>query len=499
MTHQDISSITEKARKAQSIWAKLPYREKERRIKKAGACLAKRREEIVEIIHRENGKLAIDALAAEVIPALMAIPYYINLGRSFCKSKRIHGGNILMVYKHSRLVYKPWGVVGIISPWNYPFSIPFSEVIMALLAGNAVILKTASLTSGAGTMIAEILKVAELPEGLFTNIEMPGKDAGPAFVNSGIDKLFFTGSTSVGKELMALAAGRLLPLVLELGGADAAIVCKDADIDRSVAGIIWSGFSNAGQSCGGVQRVLVHKDIYSAFMEKLKEKVQVLRMGYDHKCDIGPLIAKKQKEEVKRQIKACPEQGAEIAVQSPDTMKEESLFIPAIVLTNIKPGMPIWDDEVFGPVIGVIPFSDYQEALDIANSSPYALTGSVWSRNGRQAQKLAVQINAGSIMINDHLMSHGLAETPWGGFNDSGLGRTHGEEGFKEMLRVKVIIDDLLPGAKREPWWQPYSDKIYKGLSALGDLLGNPCPIKQLRAFPAVVKFFLITWKKDGA
>ena len=347
-------------------------------------------------------------------------------------------------------------------------------------------------------MIAEILKAAELPEGLFTNIEMQGKEAGPAFVNSTIDKLFFTGSTSVGKELMALAAGRLLPLVLELGGADAAIVCKDADIDRAVAGIIWSGFANAGQSCGGVQRALVHKDIYSAFMEKLKEKVQTLRMGYDQNSDIGPLIAEKQKEDVKRQIKECLDLGAEIAFQSPGNMEEDDLFIPAIVLSNLKPGMPIWDDEIFGPVVGVIPFNDYQEALDLANSSPYALTGSVWSRSKKQAQKIAAQINAGAIMINDHLMSHGLAETPWGGFGASGLGRTHGEEGFKEMLKVKVIIDDILPGAKRETWWQPYSDKIYKGLSALGDLLGNPCIIRRIRALPVVVKFFMISWKKDG-
>ena len=486
----------EKARNAQKIWAALSYKEKAKRIKKAGRALAQKREEIIEIISRENGKLAIDALAAEVIPALMAIPYYVRLGQCFNKSHPIGGGNILMVYKRSRMIFKPWGVIGIISPWNYPFSIPFSEVIMALLAGNAVFLKTASLTPGAGRIIAEILKEADLPDGLFTNVEMPGKEAGPAFINSGVDKLFFTGSTSVGKELMALAVPRLLPLVLELGGADAAIVCKDACLDRAVAGIIWSGFSNAGQSCGGVQRVLVHMDIYDKFMDKLKQKVQALSMGKDFSCDLGPLIGKKQKEEVQKQIAECLENGAQIAAQSPGNIEDESLFVPAIVLTNIKSGMPIWDDEVFGPVIGVIPFSNYTEALEIANSSPYALTGSVWSRKPRFAKKLAANINAGSVMINDHLMSHGLAQTPWGGFGASGIGRTHGEDGFREMLKTKVIIEDLLPFAKREPWWQPYSEKIYKGLCALGDLLSNPCPVKRFLAFPKVVKFFLLTWKK---
>jgi len=508
MTRNEIPELVNKARKAQSLWAELSYNERARRIKKAGHSLAEKRDEVTEIIHNENGKLNIDALAAEVIPALMAIPYYFKQGRRLCKPQKVRGGNILMIYKQSRMIYKPWGVVGIISPWNYPFSIPFSEVIMALLAGNAVILKTASLTPGSGRIIAEILKAANLPDGLFVNVELAGSEAGPAFVNGGIDKLFFTGSTAVGKELMALAAQRLLPLTLELGGADAAIIRKDADIDRAVAGIIWAGFSNAGQSCGGIQRVLVHRDIHDKFLEKLKTKVEALKSGNDVSSDLGPLIAKKQKEKVRKQVEECLSQGAKIAAQSPafklsdgsaaGSLDDESTFLPVIVLTGVKRGMPIIDDEVFGPVVAVIPFGNDGEALDIANDSSYALTASVWSKNRSQAKKIAANINAGSIMINDHLMSHGLAETPWGGFGDSGLGRTHGENGFREMLRVKAVIDDVLPGARREPWWQPYSQKVYKGLAALGALLGERNLFKKLGALPAIVSFFMAAWKKDG-
>jgi len=504
---QDISLVVEKARKAQSIWEAIPYSQKAKRIKKAGKCLAEIRDEVVEIIHRENGKLATDALAAEVIPALMAIPYYVSLGRKLCKPKAISGGNILMSYKRSKMVYKPWGVIGIISPWNYPFAIPFSDVITALLAGNAVILKTASVTPGAGKIIARILEAADLPEGLFTNIEIPGKEAGPALISAGIDKLSFTGSTAVGKELTILAAERLLPVALELGGADAAIVCKDADIYRAVSGIIWAGFANAGQSCGGAQRVIVHRDIYDKFMELLKIKTEALKPGNDLSCDLGPLINKKAKEEIRKQINDCLSQGAKIAAQSrafktPDgntagTLDDDSLFAPAMVLTGVKTGMPIIDDEIFGPVISVAEFKDDKEAIELANTSPYALTGSVWSRNKKYAMKLAAEINAGSIMINDHLMSHGLAQTPWGGFGYSGTGRCHGEAGFREMQKAKVVINDIIPGARREPWWQPYSEKIYNGLSALGDLLGGSF-FKKIAAFPVVVKFFLITWKKDG-
>jgi succinate-semialdehyde dehydrogenase/glutarate-semialdehyde dehydrogenase len=520
---QDIAVLAEQARKAQHIWAGYSYRERARRIQKAGRSLAAKRDAIIDVIHNENGKLAIDAFATEVIPALMAVPYYIKAGKRLCKDHAICGGNILMAYKHSRMAYQPWGVVGIISPWNYPFAIPFSEVIMALLAGNAVILKTASLTPGSGRIIAEILEAADLPAGLFVNVEMPGKEAGPAFIDSGIDKLFFTGSTNTGKELMALAARRLLPLTLELGGADAAIIRKDADIDRAVSGIIWAGFSNGGQSCGGAQRVFVHHEIYNALLEKLKQKVTALRPGNDPStdasCDLGPLASMKAKKEFRTQIESCLAAGAETFVQSRTFVhnktivqnetsvtydgniagcpEDDSLFAPAIVLTGIKPGMPIMEDEIFGPVIGVMPFKDDTEAVNLANASPYALTGSVWSRDKRQAQKMAALVNAGSVMINDHLMSHGLAQTPWGGFGASGLGRTHGEAGFREMLKAKVIINDILPGAKREPWWQPYSQKIYRGLIALSDLLSGSL-LQRIRALPAVIKFFLVTWKKDG-
>ena len=504
----DIRRLVEESRKAQSFWAELPYTERARCMKKAARSLAEKREEITGIICRENGKLAVDALAAEVIPAIMAFSYYIRQGRRFIESQKIRGANPLMLNKRSRVVYRPWGVIGIISPWNYPFSIPFSEAVMALLAGNGVILKTASVTPGCGRVIASVLEAAGLPGGLFSSVELPGGEAGPAFINSGVDKLFFTGSTKVGKELMALAAARLLPLTLELGGADAALVRSDADIERAVSGIIWAGFSNAGQSCGGVQRVLVHRDIYREFMEELSRRVEALRPGNDVSCDLGPLISLKRKEEVRKQVEACLAKGGEIAAQSrafslPDgrmagALEDESLFAPALVLVNVKAGTPIMDEEIFGPVIAVIPFENDREALDIANASPYGLSASVWSRNRKQAKRLAGEINAGSVMINDHLMSHGLAETPWGGFGDSGLGRTHGEAGFREMLKARVIVDDLLPGVKRDLWWQPYSQKVFSGLTALGDFLAGPGLGKRIRAFPGVVRIFLRTWEKDG-
>jgi succinate-semialdehyde dehydrogenase/glutarate-semialdehyde dehydrogenase len=496
MKTPDVAELIQKAQEAQSRWVELPYRERARRIKNTARRLGAEIGEITETIHRETGKLRIDALAAELLPAILGISYYIKNGKSFCAPRRIRGGSLLMFNKQSRYVFSPWGVVGIISPWNYPFSIPFAEVVMALLAGNAVILKVASLNPGVGRTLAELFGAAELPPGLFTLLEMPGAEAGPALIAGGVDKLFFTGSTAVGRELLALAAPRLLPLVLELGGADAAIVRADADLDRAAAGIVWAGFSNAGQSCGGVQRVLVHRELYPAFLEKFAALVSRLRAGDDDEADLSPMITARQKEAVEKQVAACLARGARIAAQSPVPAGAGDRFYPATVLVDLSRDMPVMREEIFGPVAGVYPVADDKEALEIANASPYGLTASVWSRNRRRAREIAAQINAGAVMINDHLMSHGLAETPWGGFGDSGLGRTHGELGFREMLKTRVIVDETLWGAKRDIWWQPYSAKVYRGLRAIAELLAAPSLGRRLRALPGVLKIFLRYWKK---
>jgi succinate-semialdehyde dehydrogenase/glutarate-semialdehyde dehydrogenase len=497
----DVAGKIAAARPAQAAWAARSYRERAACLKKSVKHLGSRIDEITEIIHRENGKLKTDALAAEVLPALMAARYYIRRGRRFCAPRRTGGGSLLMFNKRSRLVYKPYGVIGIISPWNYPFAIPFSEVVMALLAGNAVILKTASITPGVGRALEALFNAAELPAGLFNYIEMPGREAGPAFIKGGVDKLFFTGSSATGRELMALAAERLLPLVLELGGADAAIICDDADTDRAARGMLWAGFSNAGQSCGGVQRVLVHEKIYRPFMEKFCAMVRELRPGSGNAADLGPMSTVRQKEVVQGQIDACLALGAEIAAQSGGAPADaepgaENRFLPATVLTGVTAAMPIMNAEVFGPVVAALPFKDDAEALRLANASCYGLTGSVWSRNSRRAKRLAAGINAGAVMINDHLMSHGLAETPWGGFGDSGIGRTHGELGFREMLKVQVIVDDILPLVKRNLFWHPYTEKVYRGIRAITELLGGRTAVSRLKALPGVLRIFFRYWEK---
>jgi succinate-semialdehyde dehydrogenase/glutarate-semialdehyde dehydrogenase len=497
ISSSDVPALAAKARIAQDAWARLPFGKRAWHLKKIGPYLGSHADELAEAIHRDNGKLAYDALSTEVLSAVMALSYYISHGKRFLSRRKVGLGNILMFNKASSMVYKPYGVVGIISPWNFPLAIPFSEVVMALLAGNAVILKTASSTAEVGRAIAAMFDAAGLPDGLFSYVEIKGSEAGKAFIEGGVDKLFFTGSTATGKELMALAAPRLLPLVLELGGADAAIVCSDADLDKAAKGIIWAGFSNAGQVCGGVQRVFVYRDAYESFLKKLCALVEKLHLGDDLDSDMGPLNNPRQKQSVRKQVEACLAQGAKIAARSPGgNLDDDTLFAPALVLTDVKAPMPVITEERFGPVVAVIPVADGDEAIRQANASPYGLSGSVWSRSHGKARKLAARLNAGSVMINDHLMSHGLAETPWGGFGDSGLGRTHGELGFREMLKAQAIVDDWLPLSKRSLVWQPYSAKLYKGVRAIVSFLAGPSLGSRIKAMPALMGVFFRYWKK---
>lgn len=493
------------ARVAQAEWAKFSWSERKRCIYKLVEHLAQHGEDLAATISRENGKTMVDALATEVVPATLAVRYYCKHGVRFMKPHPVKGGSILLANKRSVLFYEPYGVVGIISPWNYPFAIPFSEVVMALLAGNGVLLKVASNTLEVGRALAAAFESIDLPQGLFQYVEIPGKEAGPAMIHGGVDKLFFTGSTAVGRELMALASQRLVPLVLELGGADAAIVRADADLDRAAAGLVWAGLSNAGQSCGGVQRILVHQTVYDEFLGRLSQRVQSLRVGPAFSegepqwtCDMGCMTSLQQKQEVARQVRACLEQGAKIyARSSAGDMDGDGLDFPALLLTDVSPDMPIMREEIFGPVLAVVPVADDEEAIAIANDCIYGLTGSVWTRDRSAALELARRIRAGAVMINDHLMSHGLAETPWGGFGASGLGRTHGELGFREMLQPKVVVQDILPFAKKNLWWHPYSRNVFDGLLSILKLTGQRGFRNKIKALGRLVPFFFRYWDRS--
>ncbi len=505
-TKDEVFEAINRAKRAQKSWEQTPIEERIKQVRKIQKYLVQNAQLISQEISMENGKTKTDALATEVLPATIAIDYYCKNAKRFLKDKKIHGGNILLFNKKSKIIKSPYGVVGIISPWNYPFAIPFSEIIKAILAGNAVVLKTASISQLVGNRIKACIEAGELPENIFTLLNLSGKYAGDYFIEGGIDKLFFTGSVNTGKYLMKKAAEKLLPVSLELGGNDPMIVLKDADLDRAAWGTIWAGFQNSGQSCGGIERVYVQKEIYKTYLETLKNNLEKLKIGavvsggsdQNTEPDIGGLTTEQQYRTVEEHVKDAIEHGATIYYQhkiTPET-KKYNLIFPPTILTNVNHSMKVMIDETFGPVIGVMSFNDIEEAIVLANDSYLGLTASIWTKNRKLAQRLARKIQAGVITINDHLMSHGLAETPWGGIKQSGIGKTHGKMGFEEMLQHKVVVDDILHFAKKDLWWHPYNQKLYNGLEGAIYALYGKGILSKITGWTRVIGVFFRIFKK---
>lgn len=469
----DVRQAIARARAAQPAWAATPVRLRAAAVARLKDAIVDRADELAEIIARDTGKTRLDALATEVIPAATAAAWCSRQALRWLKDQKIPHSHFVTGNKKTRIRRVPYGVVGIISPWNYPFTIPFSEVVAGLLAGNAVLLKVAAQTQATGRALADLV-AAVAPPDVFQYLNVPGRIAGDALLSGGIDKLFFTGSVAVGKQLMAKASETLTPLVLELGGNDPMLVCPDADLDRASSGAVWAGLQNAGQSCGGVERIYVHASVYDAFLDQLCAKVSLLRIGPDtggHDIDIGSMTTLDQARKVRQQVAEAVAQGAVIRAQAAPPAGSDETFLPAVVLTNVDHSMAVMREETFGPVLGVMRVESMDEAVRLANDCNLALTASVWSRSRRTADELAQRIQAGVVMINDHLTSHALPEIPWGGFKQSGFGRTHGRLGFDEMTQPQAIVHDNMGWLRRNLWWHPYDTKLYDGMHGLMNLV----------------------------
>ena len=454
------------ARSAQKIWAQRSFKERARSIHRMRDYIVEHAEELSEIVSKSNGKTKVDALATEILPCTLACDWYARHAEKVLKDKKLPIDSILFFNKRTVMQRKPLGVVGIISPWNYPLSIPFGEVIMGLMAGNAVLLKVAAATPLVGEAINRIVAAGNLPKGLFQQIVGSGGAVSTGFLANGIDKIFFTGSVGVGKQLMEQAAETLTPLSLELGGNDPMLVFEDADLERAANGAAWAGFQNAGQSCGGVERVYVHESVYDDFLQLMIEKTKSLRhgVGQNFDVDIGSMTTRGQLNTVEQHVEDALKNGARIVAQSRPVGPQNGFFYPATLMVNTTEDMLLIREETFGPVIPVMKFSTEEEAIELANDSHLALTSSIWTKDLARGKRVAGLLESGVTTINDHLYTHGLSEMPWGGWKHSGLGRTHGHEGLLEMTHAKAINWDILPLAKRNLWWYPFDEETYQGL-----------------------------------
>ncbi len=460
----EFPEIFAKAELAQKGWAKVSYKKRSQYILKMADYIRDHADELSEIISKDNGKLKVDALNTEVIPSILSCKWYAKAAPKVLKDELILPPSLLFFNKWSKRIYQPIGTVGIISPWNYPFSIPFGEIVMALMAGNAVVLKVAAQTPLVGEAIENVIKSSGLPDGLFTNVVGSGSKVLEAMLANGAQKIFFTGSTYAGKQVMKSCAEYLVPCSLELGGNDAMVVLDDAPIERAVNGGMWAAYQNAGQSCGGVKRVYVHEKVYDEFVAMAAAKTKALRHGVNgYDVDMGAVSTEKQFQTLQKELDMALANGAKIEAQSQTVGSSEGYFFPATLLTDVTADMEFIKEEIFGPFMPIVKVSSEQEAIELANQSQYGLTASVWTKDHSRGMRIADQLEAGAVTVNDHLYTHGLCATEWGGPKESGIGRTHGTLGLYEVAEPKVINWDIMPGlSKKNAFWFPFDEGFYK-------------------------------------
>jgi acyl-CoA reductase-like NAD-dependent aldehyde dehydrogenase len=464
---EDVERVAEEVARVQRGWALVPLPERLRILRRATEVLVRRRAELADLISREGGKPNVEAAINDVGNATLTVDWVARAGLKYLSPERL-SDMPLVKYKTHWIVYHPLGVVGVISPWNFPLAIPVGEVAQALAAGNGVVLKPSEHTPLMGEASASVFEDAGLPDGLLRVIHGYGETGAALCEAEPIEKVFFTGSVATGRRVMELSARHGKPVMLELGGKDPAIVCADADIDRTVEGILWCSMLNSGQACAGIERLYVDRRIIGQFLPRLIEGSRALRTGDPSApdTDIGPMNNDAQYAKVVVQLEDALSRGAVLESGGPTEVPGSAgRFIAPAILTGVDHSMPIMTEETFGPVVGVMPFDTEEEAVRLANDSRYGLGASVWSRDVRRARLLAERIDAGMVWINDHAYTHGYGEGPWGGVKDSGVGVTHSKHGFYEMTEKRLVSED--PGWFRDGWWFPYGERIRRGFEAV--------------------------------
>jgi acyl-CoA reductase-like NAD-dependent aldehyde dehydrogenase len=471
---EDVQAVVDAVAAVQPAWARLTLAERGHHLERAAQVLLDESDAIRDLIVREQGKPRNEAFSMELLPTIDALGWIAKAGAEILAEEKIPMPQLFLKTKRSVFTYEPLGVIGVISPWNYPWSIPFGEVALALMAGNGVVLKPASLTPLLGERIAQVFVRAGVPEGLVRVVHGPG--TGAALAESSVGKVFFTGSVETGRGVGEACARRLKGCVLELGGKDPMIVLRDARMEHAVSGALWGGFANAGQTCSGIERVYVERSVADRFIAGVVAGAQKLRVGDPMSWDteIGPMVSGEQLEIVRDLVDDAVAAGAVLhcggVVEAPSGL-DGAFYAPA-VLTGVTHEMRIMREEIFGPVLPIIVVDSEAEAVARANDSEFGLGASVWTSDRARGERIAGELQSGMVWINDHMFSHGACQCAWGGVKDSGLGRTHSKFGLYECVNVKLRVWE--GSAVRDPWWHPYDETLGKALRETASLLYGP-------------------------
>jgi acyl-CoA reductase-like NAD-dependent aldehyde dehydrogenase len=456
MDEAQVRQAVQRARGAFRVWSRLDFGERREQLLRVRDHLLDCTDDVVGRICAETGKTRFEALFTEVFITADLIDFYARHGAKALRTQRVPAGPLALT-KRAYKVYEPLGVVAVISPWNYPFSLTMTPVVTALFAGNTVVLKPSEVTPLVGVLIGELFAQA-CDYADVVQIATGGGATGGNLVGAGVQKVCFTGSVATGKKVMAKAADSLTPVTLELGGKDPMIVLDDADIERAANGAVWGAFSNSGQTCIAVERAYVHANVYDEFVDKVVAKTRSVRQGADG--DIGSMTFPPQLDTVERHLADAREKGAKVLVGGKRRADLGDMYFEPTVLVDVDHSMAIMREETFGPVLPIVRVADEAEALRLANDSPYGLNSSVWTGSDERGRRVAGQLEAGNVCVNDCLISYGVAGLPFGGVKDSGIGRTHGIEGLQDMCRLKSVVEDRFK-LRREIQWYPTPKLAY--------------------------------------
>ncbi len=457
----DVRAAIARARAAQKEWAATPVKERCRKLLAFRDVLLEEAEDFCKRLSQENGKTIVESLFMEVILVIDLVTWYAKHAPHALKSRRLK--HHMAPHRHAQVHYLPRGVVGVIAPWNYPFSIPIGETMTALFAGNAVVLKPSEVTPLISLRAKELMDRAGLPKDIVHVVTGLGA-TGAALIDGGVDQIVFTGSVATGKKVGIACAERLIPCTLELGGKGAAIVCADADIERAAHAIVWGGFANSGQTCVAIERVYAAAPIYDALRDKIVALATSLRQGEptSFDTDVGAMPFERQLEVVRAQVEDAKSRGARILCGGSSPNRPGRFFAPTVLEGDLHEA-DIVRKETFGAVLPLIRVADEEEAIRWHNDSHLGLQSYVFCGSIGRGREIARRLESGMIMVNDVLSTYALIEAPWGGVKQSGLGRTHGEDGLREACIQRYVSSPrrFVPWFAKEEWWYPYSKATF--------------------------------------
>jgi acyl-CoA reductase-like NAD-dependent aldehyde dehydrogenase len=462
-----IAQMAERGRAAQPGWEAFGFEGRGRVLLRAQKWLMDNAEQVIATIVSETGKTFEDAEFAEIGYAGNAFGFWAREAPNYLADERVKSSQVLVKGKKIIQRFRPLGLIGVIGPWNYPLTNSFGDCIPALAAGNSVILKPSEVTPLTSMLMAEGLRECGLPENVL-QIATGRGETGAALVEH-VDMIMFTGSTRTGRKVAEAAARRLIPASLELGGKDPMIVLSDADVERAANFATYYSMQNAGQTCISIERVYVEEPVYDEFVAKVSEKVRELRVGKPEgpgSVEVGAITFPPQMDTIKDHVADAVQKGARVLAGGNEVHGPGRFFEPT-VLVDVDHSMKIMTEETFGPTLPIMKVSDTEEAIRLANDSPYGLGASVFSRDTARGEEVARRIEAGAANVNDAMINYTVLELPMGGAKASGLGSRHGAGGIRKYCSQQAIVVTPKLALKKELFMYPYKSRTSRMLAGL--------------------------------